>query len=284
MARPLRIEFAGALYHVTARGDRQEDIFSTDIDRKAFLEILEQVVERFNWLIHAYCLMDNHYHLLIETPDGNLSKGMRQLNGVYTQTSNRNNNRVGHVFQGRYKAILVQKESYLLELSRYIVLNPVRARMVNNARAWSWSSYRDTAGYRAPPQWLRIEWLLAAFGKRQSNAQQKYQAFVAAGKNQPSPWEELRNQVFLGSEEFVNDLQLKIKSNRDLSEIPKSQRRKKVQSLDYYVRHSHNRNQAILASYASGGYSMKEIGDFFGLHYSWVSRVIKNYDKANNKT
>ncbi len=283
MARPLRIEFAGALYHVTARGDRQEDIFSNDIDRKAFLKILEQVVERFNWLIHAYCLMDNHYHLLIETPDGNLSKGMRQLNGVYTQTSNRNNNRVGHVFQGRYKAILVQKESYLLELSRYIVLNPVRARMVKSARSWPWSSYRDTAGYRESPQWLTTDWLLAAFGKRQSSAQQKYQVFVAAGKNQPSPWQKLRNQVFLGSEEFVTDLQVKIKSNRDLSEIPKLQRRKKAKSLDYYARHGRNRNQAILASYASGGYSMKEIGIHFGLHYSWVSRVISNAE-ANNKT
>ncbi len=283
MARPLRIEFAGALYHVTARGDRQEDIFSNDIDRKAFLKILEQVVERFNWLIHAYCLMDNHYHLLIETPDGNLSKGMRQLNGVYTQTSNRNNNRVGHVFQGRYKAILVQKESYLLELSRYIVLNPVRARMVKSARSWPWSSYRDTAGYRESPEWLTTDWLLAAFGKRQSSAQQKYQVFVAAGKNQPSPWQKLRNQVFLGGEEFVTDLQVKIKSNRDLSEIPKLQRRKKAKSLDYYARHGRNRNQAILASYASGGYSMKEIGIHFGLHYSWVSRVISNAE-ANNKT
>jgi putative transposase len=284
MARPLRIEYAGALYHVTARGNRQEDIFNSDIDRKAFLEVLAQVVERFNWLVHAYCLMDNHYHLLIETPDGNLSNGMRQLNGVYTQTSNRINNRVGHVFQGRYKAILVQKESYLLELARYIVLNPVRARMVKNAKAWPWSSYRDTAGFRVPPQWLSIEWLLTAFGKLTSNAQQHYREFVAGGKNQPSPWEQLRNQVFLGSEEFVDDLQLKIKSNCDLTEIPKSQKRAKVQSLEYYARHNSARNQAILASYASGGYSMKQIGDYFGLHYSWISRVVSSCEKAINKT
>jgi putative transposase len=173
---------------VTARGDRQEDIYLTDTDRIVFLEILGQVVERFNWLVHAYCLMDNHYHLLIETPDGNLGQGMRQLNGVYTQTSNRNNNRVGHVFQGRYKAILVQRESYLLELCRYIVLNPVRARMVKNAKAWRWSSYRDTAGYRQPPNWLHTEWLLTAFAGRLSRAQEKYQQFISEGKNQPSPW------------------------------------------------------------------------------------------------
>jgi len=284
MARPLRIEFSGALYHVTTRGDRQEDIYLTDTDRIAFLDILGQVVERFNWLVHAYCLMDNHYHLLIETPDSNLGQGMRQLNGVYTQTSNRNNHRVGHVFQGRYKAILVQRETYLLELCRYIVLNPVRARMVKNAKSWSWSSYRDTAGFRMPPDWLNTEWLLAAFATRLSRAQEKYQQFVSEGKNQPSPWEQLQNQVFLGSEAFISDLHYKIGRDKDLSEIPKSQRRPKAKSLDYYARRATNRNEAILASYNGGGYSMKEIGDYHELHYSWVSRIISHDRKARNKT
>ena len=105
MTRPLRIEFAGALYHVTSRGDRQEDVYLDDEDRKMYLEVLREVCERFNWVVHAYCLMTNHYHLLIETPDSNLSKGMRQLNGVYTQRVNRKHNQVGHVFQGRYKYI-----------------------------------------------------------------------------------------------------------------------------------------------------------------------------------
>ncbi len=122
MARPLRIEFAGALYHVTSRGDGQEDIYLDDTDREIYLEVLADVQHRFNWAIHAYCLMSNHYHLLIETPDSNLAKGMRHLNGVYTQRFNRRHKRVGHVFQGRYKAILVQKDNYLLELARYIVL------------------------------------------------------------------------------------------------------------------------------------------------------------------
>jgi len=142
MARPLRLESAGALYHVTARGDRGEDIYLDDADREDFLALLGEVCDRFNWAIHAYCLMTNHYHLLVETPDGNLSRGMRQLNGVYTQASNRRRRRVGHVFQGRYKAILVQKEAYLLELSRYVVLNPVRARVVGQAGEWPWSNYR----------------------------------------------------------------------------------------------------------------------------------------------
>jgi putative transposase len=136
MSRPLRIEFAGGLYHVTSRGDGREAIFLTEEDRRLFLSVLSEVVRDFNWAVHAYCLMDNHYHLLIETPDGNLSKGMRQLNGVYTQRFNRQHGRVGHVFQGRYKAIIVQKESYLLKLARYVVLNPVRARMVRSPAEW----------------------------------------------------------------------------------------------------------------------------------------------------
>ena len=118
MSRPIRIEFCGALYHVTSRGDRREAIYEDDQDRHIFLALLAKVIRQFNWCCHGYCLMGNHYHLLIETPDGNLSKGMRQLNGVYTKTSNRRHQRVGHLFQGRYKAILVDADSYLLELTR----------------------------------------------------------------------------------------------------------------------------------------------------------------------
>ena len=282
MARPLRIEYAGALYHVTARGDRQEAIYLADEDRQLFLGLLSEVAERYNWLIHAYCLMDNHYHLLVETPDANLSKGMRQLNGVYTQVSNRIHNRVGHVFQGRYKAILVQKESYLLELARYIVLNPVRARRVRQAKNWPWSSYLATAGLMVAPDYLTTEWILAAFGKRKSRAQQKYQEFVAEGKGQPAPWEQLRNQVFLGTEQFVEDLKQKIEANRDLSEIPKSQRRKKPLRLEQYHHRYKDRDEAIRAAYSSGEYSMKAIGDYFGLHYSRVSRIINI--RARDKT
>lgn len=135
---PLRIEFSGALYHVTSRGDGQKDIYLNDLDRREYLSVLSEVCKRFNWTVHAYCLMSNHYHLLLETPDGNLSQGMRQLNGVYTQRFNRNHKRVGHVFQGRYKAIIVQKDTCLLELARYIVLNPVRAGMVHAAKDWPW--------------------------------------------------------------------------------------------------------------------------------------------------
>ena len=163
MSRPLRLEFPGALYHITSRGDGREDIYRTDGDRRLFLAVLADVCERFNWWGHAYCrLMTNHYHLLIETPDANLSKGMRQLNGVYTQRFDQVYGRCGHVFQGRYKAILVQKETYLKELARYIVLNPVRAQMVGEAQDWPWSSFRATTGEGPSPGWLRRDWLLSA--------------------------------------------------------------------------------------------------------------------------
>ncbi|MGH7794976.1 MAG: REP-associated tyrosine transposase, partial [Candidatus Binatia bacterium] len=168
MARPLRIEYSGALYHVTSRGDRQEPIFDDDQDRRAFLNVLGEVVSRYRWRCHAYCLMGNHYHLMIETPEGNLAKGMRQLNGVFTQWSNRRHKRSGHLFQGRYKAILVDRDSYFLELGRYIVLNPVRAAMVRHPRRWAWSSYGATIGTSPAPLWFTTDNLLAEFGNRRA--------------------------------------------------------------------------------------------------------------------
>ena len=166
--------------------------------------------------------MSNHYHLLVETPNGNLSKGMRQLNGVYTQRFNKRQKRVGHVFQGRYKAILVQKESYLLELARYIVLNPVRAGMVRSAKDWPWSSYRGTAGMVLSEPWLTVNWILAAFSRRKHAAQQLYRKFVSEGWNQPKPWQGLRNQIYLGDDAFVDEMQCKISPDADLSEVPAS--------------------------------------------------------------
>ncbi len=221
--------------------------------------------------------MSNHYHLLVETPDANLSRGMRQLNGIYTQTFNRRHDRVGHVFQGRYKAILVERENYLLELSRYIVLNPVRAGVVGSAKDWPWSSYRATVGLVKGPDYLNVEWLLAAFAKRKSVAIERYKEFVAAGKGQPSPWALLRNQIYLGSEPFVEKMKSLVDGEKELSEIPSSQRRPLANALSSYEAASQDRNDAIIKSYQSGGFTLKEIGDYFGLHYSTVSGIIKNH-------
>ena len=224
MARPLRIEFPGAIYHVTARGNAREAIFHDDADRGLFLGALGEVVARFGWCCHAYCLMDNHYHLLIETPRGNLSLGMRQLNGVYTQRFNRRHARVGHLLQGRFKAILVERETYLLELARYIVLNPVRAKIVKSIERYPWSSYPGTVGAAPASPWLSTDWILGQFAKTRSIAQQRYAAFVLQGKTLPSPWPEVKGQVLLGSDGFLDKLRPLLEDKAGLTEIPRAQR------------------------------------------------------------
>ena len=217
MSRPLRLELSGGLYHVTSRGDRREDIFLCDADRQRWLEILGKVCKRFNWICYSYCLMSNHYHVVVETVEGNLSKGMRQLNGVYTQHFNQTHQRVGHVFQGRYKGILVEKDSYLVELSRYVVLNPVRAQMVKDAREWPWSSYSAMTGKQNAPEWLETEWLLSQFSKQRKRAIAKYVDFVREAVGLPSLWAGLSGQIYLGGEVFVERMQKEVDKHGDLS-------------------------------------------------------------------
>lgn len=274
MARPLRLEFAGALYHVTSRGNERKSIFLDEADFDGFLQILSEVCERYNWVIHSYCLMTNHYHLLVETPDANLSKGMRQLNGVYTQWFNRKHRRVGHLFQGRYKAILVDKDSYLLELSRYIILNPIRAHMVDNLSEWPWSSWRFVMLETEAPAWLAIDTMLLQFSKYRAIARRKFAHFVEQGKG-VNPWKNISNQVFLGSDDFVKEhLELLKLQEGDLSEVPKKQRRARALPLEQYKKQSNNRDDAIRTAYATGGYTLKEIGYYFQLHYSRVSKIV----------
>ena len=278
MVRPLRIEYAGALYHISARGNRRENIFFDDNDRLEFLEILSNTINRNFWLCHAYCLMSNHYHLIIETSNPTLSKGMRYLNGVYSQFLNRKYKRVGHVFQGRYKAVLVEKECYLLELSRYVVLNPVRARMVHKASDWSWSSYRATAGLTRPVSWLSVDWLLGGFGHNRKDATQAYRRFVSEGKNQPSIWLNLKNQIYLGSEHFVETMQCLIEPNKSLENVPKPQKSLVRKPLSFYEQSRFTRNEAMALAYRSGFYTLKEIGEHFGVSHTTVGRAVKAYE------
>ncbi|MGB5832190.1 MAG: transposase [Thiohalocapsa sp.] len=281
MARPLRLEFAGALYHVTARGNERRAIFfdNQDGDRQAFLRILRETAERFNWICHAYCLMTNHYHLVIETPDANLSKGMRQLNGGYTQLVNRSRGRVGHLFQGRFKGILVQKEAYLLELSRYVVLNPVRAGMVRRPEDWHWSSYRATVGLEAAARFLCTDWLLGAFGEERRSAVDGYRAFVAEGAVASCPWDALKQQVYLGSAAFVEQMQALIDPDRPLQDVPRRQHRAiPIALADIAARHA-DRDQAMAAAYRTGDYSMQAIADYFGMGRMTVSRAVKRAER-----
>ncbi len=281
MARPLRIELAGGLYHVTSRGNAREPIYFSDDDRTAWLSLFGEVCARFNWVCHAYCQMTNHYHLLVETPDGNLSRGMRQLNGVYTQSINRTHRRVGHVFQGRYKAILVEKDNYLLELARYVVLNPVRANMVVEAGAWPWSSYRATVGDEGLPAWLTTNWLLGQFGKRRPEAIERYRRFVREGMSEPSLWGDLRGQVFLGSEAFVERMRARLPEG-DLREVPRAQRRPQPRPLSFYAAQS-DRRQAMADAYLSGEYTMKAVAGHFGVHYSTVSRAVRAVEAERSR-
>ncbi len=281
-AGPLRIEFAGALYHVTSRGDGREDIYARDEDRVAWLDILGAVCEQFNWTCHAYCQMTNHYHIVVETIEGNLAKGMRQLNGVYTQYVNRTHGRVGHVFQGRYKAILVEKEAYLLELARYVVLNPVRAGMVAQAGDWPWSSYRATIGEEHPPPWLAADGLLQTFGRSRSEARMKYIDFVRAGVGLPSLWKDLTGQIYLGREAFVQQMAALAGKDRDALEVPRAQRRPQARPLSHFVDDCANPREGMVRAYATGDYTLAQVAQAFGVHYSTVSRAVSGKRKGRN--
>lgn len=279
MARPLRIEYPGALYHVTSRGNECREIFFGEKDRAAFLTTLGGVTRRFNWICHAYCLMGNHYHLLVETPDGNLSKGMRHLNGVYTQQVNRAHQRVGHLLQGRFKGILVERDAYLLELARYIVLNPVRAGLVVSPQEWRWSSYRATAGLDEKPVWLSVDWLLSALADTPKAARQYYMRFVAEGIGRESPWQELKGQIYLGSDHFVENAQQRIRPEQPLREIPRYQRREPPRALAHFAACFTDREHAMAEAYGSGAYSMQAIADHFGVGRMTVSRAVRKHSK-----
>lgn len=277
MGRPLRLEFDGALYHVTSRGDRREDIYLSDEDRRDWLEVLATTCKRFNWVVHSYCLMSNHYHLMVQTIEGNLSNGMRQLNGHYTRKFNQRYGLVGHLFQGRFKAILVQKENYLLELSRYIVLNPVRAKMVQTPEQWPWSSFRCTAGNDIKPAWLDTDWLLSQFGSNRSQAISAYESFVLAGVGLPSPLQKVRHQLLLGDDEFVQRYQ-ESKPNEKLSELSMSHRRALVKTLNQYKASCESKEEAMAQAYRSGAYTMGQIAQHFEVHYMTVSRAVRKVE------
>ena len=277
MSRPLRLEFADALYHVTSRGDRREAIFLDDDDREDWLAVLGTVCERFNWVVHAFCQMTNHYHLLVETVDGNLARGMRQLNGLYTQRFNRRHGLDGHLFQGRYKAILVQKGAYLLELTRYVVLNPLRARMVATLEDWRWSSYPYFAGALAAPDWLDTEWLLGQFGAGRAEAFVRYREFVLAGRGLPSPLLETRHQLLLGDADFV-ERHIQEKPTEALREMSKAHRRSVAKPLADYQSNYASRDDAMARAYLSGAYTMAEIALFFAVHYMTVSRAVRKFE------
>ncbi|HEY9098951.1 MAG TPA: transposase [Thiobacillus sp.] len=285
MTRPLRIEFPGAVYHVTSRGDRREPIFDDDVDRQAFVDVVALALKRFDACVLAFCLMDNHYHLVLNTRQPNLSALMHLVNGVYTQAYNRRHAKVGHLFQGRFKAILVDRDAYLLEVCRYVDLNPVRAAMVADPAQWPWSSYQVHTGLVTGLPWLdtsAVQGYLLGYDvvsdRDRALAASRYAALVAQGKDVRLWDEALRGQIYLGDESFMTRMQaLLAPEQAAASDVPGIQRRSPPMSLAQFFNH-HPRNEAIAQAHIVGGYSMSVIAKEIGLSVSRVSRIVRGWE------
>ena len=299
MARPLRLEFPGAVYHVTARGHERGVVFRSDEDRKTWLDLLAKIAFEQSWRIHAYCLMSNHYHLLIETPRGGLSAGMRSLNGRYGQWFNRRHSRHGHLFEGRFKAVLVQKESHLVELSRYIVLNPIRARLASRPGDWPWSSYRATSGQADPAEWLEVDWTLGHFAKSRSMARAAYRRFVRQGKRVGSPLDAVRGQIYLGDAVFLAEMDQLLADQPASDEIPARQRQLRLPTIDAVkqavarewrvspeaLSRSRGGEDKIAAIYLARkltGLRGREIGAAFGVKPARVSNAVRAIEESED--
>lgn len=290
MARAMRIEFPGALYHVTSRGDRREAIFTDDDDRQCLLAIIEQAMDRFDAAVMAFCLMSNHYHFVLHTWQGNLSRVMRHVNAKYSQAFNRRHGLVGHLFQSRFKAILVDRDAYLMELCRYVELNPVRARMVPTPADWAWSSYRAHIGLDVAPLWLDTGGLHGYLLGRDVQtledrrcAEGLYKALVSEGSAEDFWRRTLRQQIYLGDEAFVESVQRRIEPARlDAIEIPHEQRRKPVE-LAQWLALCATREEALRRAHLEGGMSMSAIAKALNLSVSRVSRLIARFESSGTR-
>lgn len=285
MARPLRIQYPGAYYHVTSRGNEQKNIFKSQKDREQFLAYLESAVQRYGAVIHAYCLLSNHYHLLLETPAGNLSQIMRHINGAYTTYFNTKRKRAGHLFQGRYKAILIDADEYAQELSRYIHLNPVRAGITVRPEDYPWSSYRYFIGGQDVPEWLTTDFILGYFGKRTRDAQKNYRKFVEEliGRDYGSPLEKAVASTILGSADFVDEITKKyLQTKRADRNLPALKALSTRPSLDRIIDTVNSligadeelsRKTGIYFCHRYSGAKLKEIGERFNIGESAVSQA-----------
>lgn len=295
MARQLRIEFPGAFYHVTSRGNEKGPVFLADRDREKFLEYLELAHKRFKVIILVYCCMENHFHLFFQTPLGNLSRIMHFINTAYTAYFNKIHERTGHLFQGRYKAILVDADEYVRELSRYIHLNPVRAKISEFPEQYRWSSYRDYIGQRTTSAWLHTEFVLRYFGETKYKASTEYAAFVNSLLNQPynNPLESVRPSGILGDDLFVERIKKnyveKPKSDREVPGLRtlnnSSSRETEVGEIEseakkaFGKRFENSKDIAIFLIHKYSGRKLKEIGNIFGLSVSGVSSAVGRVEK-----
>ncbi|MBI1921548.1 MAG: transposase [Geobacter sp.] len=284
MARPLRIEYPGAFYHVTSRGNEQKDIFKSRRDREKFLEYLASATERYGAVVHAYCLMNNHYHLLLETPSGNLSQIMRHINGAYTTYFNVKRKRSGHLFQGRYKAILVEADEYLVELSRYIHLNPVKVGIVERPEHYQWSSYQSFIGQSKPPAWLRTGFILGCFAKKEADARKKYRSFVEdmIGKEYESPLSKIFGASILGSADFIEEISsahirekedANIPALKHFANRPSPEEIMKEAIAAFHSNEKLARQVSIYLCHKYSGMRLQEIGDRFNVRDTAISEA-----------
>ena len=293
MARPLRIEYPGAYYHLINRGLERRDTFRHLKDYEYFLGLLERIKEKYGIVVHAFCLMPNHYHLFIQTPQGNLSKAMRQLDGNHTQKFNKRYKRVGPLFQGRYKAVLIDADSYSLQLVKYIHLNPVKAKLVQKPEEYQFSSYASYTGKSKIPVYLNIKWLLSQYANSKNKAIKEFKkhTFEFDGEEW-EPEREVFKSLILGSSNFIKEIQENYLQGKKSKEIPKLKAvqitlspdiiESKVSSLGY-----ENSLKTKLIVYALKKYSpltLKEIGEKMGnLHYSAISQIYIRLIAKSNK-
>ena len=270
MSRPLRIEYPGAVYEITVRGNAGLTVFKQDDDRVLFLQNLGKVCERLGWICYAYCLLDSEYQLLIETPKPNLSQGMREVNGVFTQAMNRKYQQRGHIFEGRFQAIVVEKALYLAEIHRKLALLPIHKQLASYPDDWIWSHYRGIMGKDWAPSWLNWKPFLKTFSSNTGEARRQYAEFVAKDDYQQQPFP-ITARIILGSEDFIENIQQLIPQQIISSKIFKLQNLNK--SLTEFQLRYKTRNEAIREAYNSGDFTLVEIGGHFKLHYSTVSRI-----------
>ena len=279
MARPLRLHIPHAFYHVMSRGNAKAVIFLGAPDYEQFLDLLHATSSRFGVRCRAYCLMPNHFHLLLEPDTYPLSRMMQQLNSAYSQVFNRRHERVGHVLQGRFKALLVDRDEYFLQLLRYILLNPVRAALVEDPDAWRWSSYRATAGVSEVPSFLALDDVWRMFATSESEAQRRFVAFVNAGRGLKAPCE----GVVSGSDAFRADVAVALEPHRDVRDFSRRERYAVRPSLECMLSDCHDsaaRRRLMADAYWRYGYTLREIGTLLGYHESTVWRQIRRATPA----
>jgi len=291
MARPLRIQYPGAFYHITSRGNERKEIFKNERDRQKFLLYLESATERYKAAIHAFFLMNNHYHLLMETPGGNLSGIMRHINGAYTTYFNFKRNRSGHLMQGRYKAILIEADEYAKALSRYLHLNPVRAGAITKPEDYPWSSYQYYIGDKKGPEWLKVKFILGFFGKKVSTAQKRYRAFVEGkiGQEEKSPLKEVVCSTILGSMEFVKAVSKKHlgdkRADREVPALRKLSGQISITEIEKAAEEIFRKEEktgkkvSLYLSHRYSGMKLKEIGEYFGISESGVTQASRRLGK-----